>query len=96
MTRRNGSQSNRRRKRRVCVVTGTRAEYGLLRSTLAAIDQHPNMELLLVATGLHLLRPFGQTVRQIERDGWRIDARIPMQRGDRKAVAPSTGCCIHP
>ncbi len=63
------------------MITGTRAEYGLLRTTIAAIENHPKLELLLVATGLHLLRKFGRTVRHIEQDGWRIHARIPMQRG---------------
>ncbi len=72
----------RRRKRRVAVVTGTRAEYGLLRSTIAALRQHPRTELLLVVTGMHLLRAFGRTVRQIVADGFPIAARVPMQRGD--------------
>ncbi len=69
------------RVRRVAVVTGTRAEYGLLASPMQHIQAHPRLKLQLVVTGTHLLRKFGSTVRYIERDGWRIDARIPMQRG---------------
>ncbi len=68
--------------RSVAIVTGSRAEYGLLRSTLEAISKHPSLRLQLVVTGTHLLKKFGHTVRDIERDGWRIDARVAMQRGD--------------
>lgn len=68
--------------RRIAVVTGSRAEYGLLRSTMSAIARHPRLELHVVACGMHLLREFGSTVRQISRDGFRIDARVRMQRGD--------------
>jgi len=69
------------RRRRIAVVTGTRAEYGLLRSTLEAIRAHPKLKLQLVVTGMHLLRKFGHTVDDIVRDGWRIDARVKMQAG---------------
>jgi len=69
------------RRRRIAVVTGTRAEYGLLRSTLKAIRAHPKLKLQLVVTGMHLLRKFGHTVDDIVRDGWHIDARIKMQTG---------------
>ena len=68
-------------RRRVAVITGTRAEYGLLKSTLAAIKTHPRLTLQLVVTGMHLLREFGHTVDDIVRDGWRIDARVRMQAG---------------
>ena len=67
--------------RRVCVVTGSRAEYGLLKSTMAAISKHPRLRLQLVVTGMHLLRKFGHTADEIVRDGWTVDARIRMQRG---------------
>ena len=55
----------RRRIRRVVVVTGSRAEYGLLRPAMEAIDKHPTMRLHLVVTGMHLLRKFGRTVKDI-------------------------------
>ncbi|MEP0848448.1 MAG: UDP-N-acetylglucosamine 2-epimerase (hydrolyzing) [Phycisphaerae bacterium] len=69
-------------RRRIAVVTGTRAEYGLLCGVMRAIEAHPRLELQVVAAGMHLLPRFGATVREIERDGWRIAARVPMQRGD--------------
>lgn len=68
-------------RRRVAVVTGTRAEYGALQSTLAAIAAHPRLELQLVVGGMHLLPKFGRTVAQIAADGWPIAARVPMQTG---------------
>lgn len=69
------------RRRRIAVVTGTRAEYGLLCSTLDALAKQPHLEVQLVVTGMHLLARFGRTISQIEKDGRTIAARIPMQRG---------------
>ena len=69
------------RSRRVAVITGTRAEYGLLRSTLRAMREHPRIEPRLVVTGMHLLRKFGRTIRDIERDSFPVAAVVPMQRG---------------
>ena len=71
-----------RRKRRIAVITGTRAEYGLLRSPMQAIRERRELQLQIVVTGMHLLRKFGRTVDEIRRDGWRIDATVRMQRGD--------------
>ncbi|MBN2210004.1 MAG: UDP-N-acetylglucosamine 2-epimerase (hydrolyzing) [Sedimentisphaerales bacterium] len=67
------------KKRRICVVTGTRAEYGLLVPVMQAIDKHPKLQLQLLVTGMHLLPRFGRTIRQIQKDGWRIDARVRLQ-----------------
>jgi len=70
------------RVRRVAVITGTRAEYGLLRSVMQAIRSTRSLRLQTIVAGMHLLRRFGVTARSIERDGFVIDARVPMQRGD--------------
>ncbi len=70
------------RPRRIAIVTGTRAEYGLLRSTMEAIARRKNLQLQLVVTGMHLLKQFGQTYKEIVKDGWLIDVKVPMQRGD--------------
>ena len=64
--------------RRVCVVTGTRAEYGLLYWLMKEIEADPDLELQLVATGMHLSPEFGLTYRVIEEDGFRIDAKVEM------------------
>jgi GDP/UDP-N,N'-diacetylbacillosamine 2-epimerase (hydrolysing) len=65
-------------KRRVCVVTGTRAEYGLLRWVMEGIRSRPELELQVVATGMHLAPEFGLTYREIERDGFVIDRKVEM------------------
>lgn len=83
--------ARRPRRKRVAVVTGSRAEYGLLTSTLAAIEDSPRLELQLVVTGMHLLSRFGRTIREIEADGWRIAARVPMQRGDDAVTDQAQG-----
>lgn len=80
-----------RRRRVIAVVTGSRAEYGLLRSTMRAIAAHPELKLRVVATGTHLLRAFGYTVNEIIRDGFPVDARVPMQRGDDSPLDQAEG-----
>ncbi|MFW6258824.1 MAG: UDP-N-acetylglucosamine 2-epimerase, partial [Halochromatium sp.] len=67
-----------RHPKRICVVTGTRAEYGLLRWVMEGIRQSPVLDLQLIATGMHLSPEFGLTVRDIEADGFRIDRRVEM------------------
>lgn len=64
--------------RRIVVVTGSRAEYGLLCTVLDAIQQHPDLELNLVVAGTHLL-PEINTVREIRAER-SIDAEVPMQQ----------------
>lgn len=77
--------------RRIAVVTGTRAEYGLLRSTMAALQSTRWVELQVIATGMHLLRRSGGTVREILRDGFPIAARVRMQSGDDSGTDQSDG-----
>ncbi len=79
------------KKRNITVVTGTRAEYGILRPVMEAIAGRKELRLQLLATGMHLLRRFGMTVREIEADGWRIDARVRLQGADDDPVAQSVG-----
>ncbi|MDO8877141.1 MAG: UDP-N-acetylglucosamine 2-epimerase [Pseudolabrys sp.] len=81
------------RKRKVCVVTGSRAEYGLLYWLLRGIQAEPSLQLQLVVTGMHLSPQFGMTVNQIEADGFAADAKVDMQlTGDTpKALTRSMG-----
>ena len=65
-------------RRKIAVVTGTRAEYGILRPVLSAIETHPGLELSLVVTGMHLSHEFGYTAREILNDGFKIDATVDM------------------
>ena len=64
--------------KKICVVTGTRAEYGLLRWVMEGIRQSPTLELQLIATGMHLSPEFGLTVEAIEADGFQVDRRVEM------------------
>lgn len=64
--------------RRVCIVTGTRAEYGLLRWVIQGVREAPGLTLQLLVTGTHLSPEFGLTYREIEADGFAIDARVEM------------------
>ena len=66
------------KKRRVAVVTGTRAEYGLLRPVCQKLLASDELELELVVTGAHLSEKYGGTVAEIEADGMPIAARIPI------------------
>lgn len=77
----NDPVKRRSHRRRVAVITGTRAEYGLLRSTMEAIRRHRRLQLQLVVTGMHELRKFGHTIDEILGDGWHVDARVKMQTG---------------
>lgn len=79
--------------RKICVVTGTRAEYGLLYWLMRDIESDPSLSLQLIVTGTHLEPAFGHTVDVIEADGFQIDARVPIDlTGDTPAsVARSTG-----
>ena len=65
-------------KRKICVVTGTRAEYGLLYPLLEKIQSDKNLVLQLIVTGMHLSPEFGLTYREIESDGFQIDAKVEM------------------
>jgi UDP-hydrolysing UDP-N-acetyl-D-glucosamine 2-epimerase len=79
--------------RRICFVTGTRAEFGLMRSTLRAIADHPELQLQLIVTGMHLDRSRGRSIDAIRREGWSINAIIPWSRrdGDETSNAVATG-----
>ena len=64
--------------RKICVVTGTRAEYGLLRRLIDAIHASDVLSLQLVVTGAHLSSEFGFTVQEIIDDGYPIVRQIEM------------------
>lgn len=66
------------RPRRICYVSGTRADFGLMQSTLQAINAHPALDLDVVATGTHLSESFGLTVREIVAAGLNVAAQIPV------------------
>ena len=63
---------------RICVATGTRAEYGLLSPLMTAIKNEPGWQLQVLVTGAHLSSEFGLTYQAIEKDGFTIDKKVEM------------------
>jgi len=64
--------------RKICYITGTRADFGLMRSTLETIRDHEALDLSVIVTGMHLSPLYGHTVDEIEAAGLRIAARAPV------------------
>ena len=64
--------------RKICIVTGTRAEYGLLYWLMREVQDDPELDLQIVATGMHLSPEFGLTYQDIEADGFEIDEKVEM------------------
>lgn len=65
-------------KRKICVVTGTRAEYGLLYWLMKEIEETGDLELQIIVTGMHLSPEFGLTYQQIEQNGFSINKKVEM------------------
>ena len=63
-------------KRKICVITGSRAEYGLLKNLLSKIDKSDDLLLQLIVTGSHLSKEFGETIQEIKLDGFRINYEL--------------------
>jgi len=63
---------------KICIITGTRAEYGLLYWLMKEIDADKELELQIIATGMHLSPEFGYTYQQIEKDGFVINKKVDM------------------
>ncbi len=80
-------------KRKIAVITGTRAEYGILSPVMKAIDASPKLELQIIATGMHMMPEFGYTLREIEAAGYsqlyKVDISYSEDTG--AAVARSFG-----
>ncbi|WP_417464346.1 UDP-N-acetylglucosamine 2-epimerase [Kordiimonas sp.] len=72
--------------KKVCVLTGSRAEYGLLRWVIEGLDKSDSCQLQLIATGMHLSPEFGSTWQVIEADGYKIDWKVEMLLGSDSAV----------
>ncbi len=83
--------------RRVCVITGSRADFGHLSSVMRAIDSHNALTLQIIVTGQHLDPRFGETWRNIEDEGFAIDAKVDIDLGDDTplAAAKAVGNAVH-
>ena len=75
-------------KRKICVVTGTRAEYGILYPLINKIANHPSLELQLIVTGMHLSPEFGLTYKEIEKD-FIINKKVEMLLSSDTAIGIS-------
>ena len=64
--------------KRIGIMTGTRAEYGLLKSLMQEINKDNDLELYLIVSGMHLSPEFGMTYQEIEEDGFQINAKVEM------------------
>ena len=72
--------------KKVCIVTGTRAEYGLLKPVIDKVYHSDLLELQLVVTGMHLSTEFGLTYKEIEEDGYPITSKVEMLLGSDTPV----------
>ena len=82
--------------RKICVVTGSRADYGHLQPVMRAIAEDPALQLQVIACGQHLDTRFGETWKAIVADGFVLDARVDLALGDdsRLATAQATGRAV--
>ena len=80
-------------KRKICVITGSRAEYGLLSGLMQAIKEDTALDLQVIATNMHLSPEFGLTYKEIENDGFHIDKKVEMllSSDTANATAKSVG-----
>jgi UDP-hydrolysing UDP-N-acetyl-D-glucosamine 2-epimerase len=82
--------------KKVLYLTGTRADYGPMRSTLKAIKEHTGLKLSLLVTGMHLSEEFGWTVKEIKKDRFKIDAMVPIwnKKDSAESMAQALGAQI--
>ena len=82
--------------RKICVVTGSRAEYGLLRYLMNEIHSSSEFKLQIIATGMHLSPEFGLTYQEIEKDGFIINEKVEMllSSDTSSSISKSTGLGI--
>jgi len=83
-------------KRKICVVTGSRAEYGVMHNVLKHINESEDLELLLVVTGAHLSKDFGHTIDEIRQDGFSVagTVELPLSLEGPTAMGRSMGSGI--
>ena len=64
------------KKRKICIFTGNRAEYGLMLPIIKAIKNHPKLEYKLIVSGAHLEKNFGSTIKEIYKDGFKVHSKL--------------------
>ncbi len=81
--------------RKVLYISGTRADFGLMKFTLKKIDSHPDLSLNIIATGMHVMEEFGNTIGEIERENFpyhRLD--LEYEEDNKKSMARFVGRAI--
>ena len=83
-------------KRKIAVITGTRADYGIFYHVLKEIEKHETLDLKLIACGMHLCPEFGMTINEIEKDGFEISDKFEtiLASDTGAAMAKSIGLSI--
>ena len=81
------------KRKKICVVTSSRAEYGLLYWVMREIKNDKKLELQIIVTGMHLSHEFGLTYKQIEKDGFKINKKVEMllSADTPSSIVKSTG-----
>jgi len=82
--------------RKICVFTGTRADYGIMSRLMRMIENDPDLQLQIIATNMHLSPEFGLTYRELEADGFHIDKKVEMllSSGSANGTVKSMGLAI--
>jgi len=82
--------------KKICIVTGTRAEWGLFYPLAQRIKDDKDLELQIIATGMHLSEKYGLTYKEIERDGFKIDRKeeILSEDNTEEGAAKATGLAV--
>ena len=70
--------------KKILYISGTRADYGLIKHTLSTIQNHPKLELEIIATNTHIMKKFGYTIKEIEKDGFKVNKINTIYERDNK------------
>ena len=83
-------------KKKICIITGSRADYGLMQILINKFHKDKDIELKIFATGMHLLSEFGNTYKEIIKDGFRIEKKVKILSSSDTptAISKSTGLGI--
>lgn len=77
------------KKRKICIFTGNRAEYGLMLPIIKAIKNHPKLEYRLIVSGAHLEKNFGNTIKEIYKDGFKVHSKLQIRLNSDKKTFTS-------
>ncbi len=81
--------------KKIMYITGTRADYGLMRTVLKEIDKNPKLSLDVVATGMHVMKRFGYTLNEIKKDKFRVHViNTKYERDDKESMTSFIGRLI--